>query len=415
MLFKLKRVVVFIIYILSIAIFQIPTANALVSEADIIAVDTGGVFYKQGCTPNESTDAGFAGNNNVETAFNFFNGRQGISAAQSAGIVGNFMRESGPELNTSALNLDGSASFGIAQWLGGRKAGLINYARSQGKEATDIMVQLDYVMVELNGGYNKSVLVPLLKTTTPEEAAILWENKYEISKDEVGDAGMAKRINYANDVFKLYGNNSPGSTPLSNCPAAPGAGSGTTGPVGDIGLSSDSVACPDGTVDLGVANSKYTGSAKTEPGVLKIRLCQISEIPGRGNDASGAGTNSGAVVNSRVAGAWLALARQAKIDNIPLTSSSSFRLADSCGGTGDGSRCAKPGTSPHQLGIAIDFANMNLLGSSTSSCTGRARLPGNIGWDWLFKNAEKWGVEQYSYEAWHWDLLGVGNRCNSSE
>lgn len=189
------------------------------------------------------------------------------------------------------------------------------------------------------------------------------------------------------------------------------------GAIGDIGLSSDDISCPGGTNDLGVADSNYTGSLKREPAdiPIKIRLCQIPDIPGVGNDAKGNVVTGGIVVNSRVANAWLGLARAAKLYRISLSANSSFRLADSCGGTGDGNICARPGSSPHQLGVGVDFNGMSKTGSSDSSCSGRARLPGNAAWEWLFQNAEKWGIEQYSNEAWHWDLVGSVSRCNSKE
>lgn len=198
-------------------------------------------------------------------------------------------------------------------------------------------------------------------------------------------------------------------------PPAATAATNTSGIVGDIGNSSDSVPCAPGTKDLGVADSKYRGSKKLEQGVLKIRLCQIPEIPGKGEDPTGRALMGGAVLNSRVSGAWSALAKQAQSEGVGLSANSSFRLNDSCGGTGDGSSCARPGTSPHQLGAAIDFGSMSLKSGSTTSCGGRARLPSSKQWSWMFANAEKWGIEQYSYEAWHWDLLGGANRCNSSE
>jgi len=187
----------------------------------------------------------------------------------------------------------------------------------------------------------------------------------------------------------------------------------TAGIIGDIGLNSDSVPCPIGTKDLGVANTRYTGSFKKESGVLKIRLCQISEISGEGNDVNGNRISGGAVVNSRVAQAWLGLAQAAKAAGISLVSNSSFRLADSCGGGGDGSLCATPGSSPHQLGIAIDFNGMDVTGTSTTSCNGRAKDPSNPAWNWLYNNAEKWGIKQYTKEAWHWDLLNTASRCSS--
>jgi len=187
--------------------------------------------------------------------------------------------------------------------------------------------------------------------------------------------------------------------------------------VGDIGESSDTVACAPGTTDLGVATSKYTGSAKKTSGSLLIRLCQLSSVGGRGNNVSGVNISGGAVLNSRVSGAWQALGEAAKAAGIPLTASSSFRLADSCGGTGDGGACARPGKSLHQLGVAIDFVGdiKKIYGASRESCSGRARDPSSQAWNWLFTNAEKYGFKQYSYEAWHWDPLNSASRCGPTQ
>ena len=230
--------------------------------------------------------------------------------------------------------------------------------------------------------------------------------KYHIYLYANGIVDLMVELSDTEKTDKIYANGSSGAA-QSNA--------STSGVVGDIGESSESVACPEGTKDLGVADSKYSGAAKKTDGQLKIRLCQIPEIPGDGDDASGNNLSDGAVVNSRVAGAFLSLAKAAKAEGVNLSSNSSFRLADSCNGTGDGSACARPGQSPHQLGIAIDFKDMGLKGSSTTDCSGRARLPESPQWSWMFKNAERFGIEQYTFEAWHWDLLGGANRCNSAE
>ncbi len=231
--------------------------------------------------------------------------------------------------------------------------------------------------------------------------------KYHIYLYANSIADLMVELSSTEKTDKIYANSTGGETEATE--------GSTNGIVGDIGLNSDSVPCPSGTTDKGVADSKYTGARKKESGVLKIRLCQIPDIPGNGADASGNIVSGGAIVNSRVAGAWAALAKAAKAEGVNLRSNSSFRLFDSCGGSGDGSACARPGQSPHQLGIAIDFQDMGLKAGSTTSCSNRARLPNSPQWSWMFKNAEKWGIEQYSFEAWHWDLLGGGNRCNSSE
>lgn len=182
-----------------------------------------------------------------------------------------------------------------------------------------------------------------------------------------------------------------------------------------LGYSSENIACAPGTNDLGVVTSRYRGNLKKEAGPLRTRLCQIPDLPGKGNNTSGASISGGAVVDAYVSGAWAALARQAKADGVSLSAGSSFRLADSCGGTGDGSACARPGTSMHQTGWAIDFSNMKLKGSSTTSCSGRARMPSNAGWAWMDANAPKYGIKQYTYEAWHWDPAPLDNRCGTGQ
>jgi len=181
-----------------------------------------------------------------------------------------------------------------------------------------------------------------------------------------------------------------------------------------IGKSTSNIACADGTKDLGVATSKYTGTYKKESGSLKIRLCQIQQIGGYGDNKKGVTVGGGAVVSSFVSGAWQELGKQAKADGSPLSASSSFRLNDSCGGTGDGSGCARPGQSLHQLGVAIDFSSTNVFGTSTTSCSGRGVDRASKTWLWLENNAAKFGFKQYSFESWHWDPLPEDNRCGGN-
>jgi hypothetical protein len=191
-----------------------------------------------------------------------------------------------------------------------------------------------------------------------------------------------------------------------------------SGIVGDIGESSDTVPCAAGTTEVGVVESRYTGPLrKSNP--LKIKLCQITDIPGSGDDASGNPISGGAVINSRASGAWAALAKAAKDAGVSLSASSSFRLADSCGGGGDGNLCAKPGQSNHQLGIAIDFGDMGssqVPGAHTSpgeGCTGNGRAHyESPQWHWMVANANKFGIGQLSHEAWHWEAGPEdGRRC----
>jgi LAS superfamily LD-carboxypeptidase LdcB len=141
-----------------------------------------------------------------------------------------------------------------------------------------------------------------------------------------------------------------------------------------------------------------------------ILLCQLSSISGSGDGPSGATVGGGVVVNKQVAAAFQAMGEAAKAAGVPL-SGSSFRLEDSCSGTGNGTACAKPGQSPHQIGIAIDFSNIHTKGGSTTSCSGRVTDPARE-WGWLHAHAaSEFGIKQYSYEAWHWDASNLPNRC----
>ena len=188
----------------------------------------------------------------------------------------------------------------------------------------------------------------------------------------------------------------------------PSAGSTVTG---DLGASSDSIACAANTKDLGVTTSQYTGDLKKQAAPIKVRLCQLSSISGVGQDTKGNQTSGGAVVNSRVSVGWQTLGEKAKAGKLNLSANSSFRLGDSCGGGGNGLSCAAANGSMHQLGIAIDFSGPTAINENAQTCAVRVRNPGNPTWNWLNNNASRFGFKQYSAEAWHWDASPMANRC----
>jgi hypothetical protein len=160
---------------------------------------------------------------------------------------------------------------------------------------------------------------------------------------------------------------------------------------------SSRVACADNTKSLGIADG-YTAGKK-----VKIRICAITNITSTGEESKGRYGVSGAdgklVVNSRVSGAVYAMVEAAKKDNVTLTAISGFRTMahqrDLC--PCDGVNVAVPGTSNHQMGLAIDFGN---LPSSPGPITGNAT------WDWLAANASKFDYKNYPHEAWHWSPTG---------
>jgi hypothetical protein len=245
----------------------------------------------------------------------------------------------------------------------------------------------------------------------PEEDKALQVYNCELFDNGVrGSLGAMYGYKEQNAIESSAGTTGSGTTGGTTTP-------GVTVDPNQLGRNSANLDCAAGTRDLGVVTTRYTGELKKESGPLKIRLCQITDIPGYGNDTSGNTISGGAVVDARVSGAWAALAKAAKDDGVPLEAGSSFRLADSCGGTGDGDVCARPGQSPHQTGLAIDFGNGMYphVGPSTTDCSLRIKLPSNPSWNWLYNNGDRFGIKQYTKEAWHWDLMPMSNRCGKDD
>lgn len=73
----------------------------------------------------------------------------GYSEVQAAGIIGNMWQESG--VNPSRNESNG-IGFGLVQWSFGRRQQLESYASSKGKSASDIYVQLEFLVKELKEG-----------------------------------------------------------------------------------------------------------------------------------------------------------------------------------------------------------------------------------------------------------------------
>lgn len=121
--------------------------------------------------------------------------QRGFTDQQSAGWVGNFVQESG--LSTSVVNGIGAA--GLAQWLGGRRVALNNFARERGTPWTALQTQLDFVWHELMGS-ERAAYQAIKAADTVAEATNAIAFRYErMGAHEVGD-----RINPALAAFRRY-------------------------------------------------------------------------------------------------------------------------------------------------------------------------------------------------------------------
>ena len=181
---------------------------------------------------------------------------------------------------------------------------------------------------------------------------------------------------------------------------------------------STSIPCAAGTTDLGVHDG-YHGGIK-----VPVRLCAVNNlISTRGEGVPSSpyyikGANGHAVVNSRVSGAVQTMVRDMKAAGLAVRSFSSYRSMqhqrDLCAADVNCKAhnyhyLAAPGTSNHQMGLAIDFT-MPMAKTPGASCAAPAGSPNNTVWKWLKVHAAHYGLEQYMAEPWHWEAAGA-NSC----
>lgn len=183
---------------------------------------------------------------------------------------------------------------------------------------------------------------------------------------------------------------------------------------------SASIACAPGTTDLGVHDG-YHSSAR-----IPVRLCAVNNLPSTAPESNPTssfyirngkvGANRHAIVNSRVSRAVQTMVRDMKAAGLSPTTFSTFRsMARQQVLCADDVRCrgrnyrylARPGTSNHQMGLAIDFT-MPRTTSRTARCAAPASEPGNPVWRWLSTHAGHYGFKQYSAEPWHWEATAAG-------
>jgi hypothetical protein len=136
---------------------------------------------------------------NLKIAFDYFVS-QGFTPEQAAGLVGNFMQESGSRLNTGVVG-DGGTSYGIAQWHKERWAALRSFAAGQGLDPGSIDAQVRFVVHELNGSESRAGQ-KLREATTAAEAALAVSKYYE--RPAAAYANNGGRVANANAVLNRY-------------------------------------------------------------------------------------------------------------------------------------------------------------------------------------------------------------------
>lgn len=144
------------------------------------------------------------------------------------------------------------------------------------------------------------------------------------------------------------------------------SGAGSTAPTETAGATIDmsklyessvDIACAPGTKDLGIQDGYHEGKK------IKIRVCGVQSVPETGGLSSVPHANGKLVVNSLASAAVVAMFSDAKAAGVsPINASEGFRtmaeqthLYECKPGCGVGSNpVATPGTSNHQMGLALD-------------------------------------------------------------
>jgi hypothetical protein len=156
------------------------------TEEQKALMDSGVTYYDLCVLPPPEPPAGGGGGgaggplvgcDHAEQIYNFFNGKNVFEDYMIAAIIGNFMAEAGPDLEPTTTN--GIGAYGLAQWLGGRKANL------QARPNYDtVEVQVAFAWDELQGPENAAYNA-LLAAGDVNAASNEWEDKFERSGGEL--------------------------------------------------------------------------------------------------------------------------------------------------------------------------------------------------------------------------------------
>lgn len=175
----------------------LPTASSSASTTNCCATPTKGGGVVKMLSDNPETALGYlmsAGNGTK------------LTLAQAAGVVGNLQVESSPNVDPRASN---GTHIGIAQWDDNRwNNGVVKFAADMNGDPYDLAIQLRYLAWEMgltdewkdhpstNGGVADAVRA----TSTPEEAAVVFEATFERS----GGSALSQRQSNAKALYDKY-------------------------------------------------------------------------------------------------------------------------------------------------------------------------------------------------------------------
>jgi hypothetical protein len=223
-----KNLKMFIYSLLVILVVGGAYANTVsattIPQADLDAINYNWVNWDPGSSSSSCSSISLSGSDAIQQAFNFFIS-QGLTAVQSAGIVGNLLLESAGTMNPEIVeggstqsdptNLTGQGQgYGIAQWTPGNK--LITLAQQYNitTPVNELVTQLQVLWDEINSGGANSIVAGLKALSNTGDTTTYFQDNFERPASDT--ASIQERINYANSVIQLYGGSAGGAGTISS-------------------------------------------------------------------------------------------------------------------------------------------------------------------------------------------------------
>lgn len=138
------------------------------------------------------------GSTNVERAWNFYQ-EEGFSEEATAGMLGNFMRES--KMNPAAEEIGNKIGYGIAQWSFTRRTDLEKWTKENNFLVSSLEGQLNFSIYEMQKmKFGKYSYVQFKKLKDVKEATEVFEKHFE----RAGVVAINERIKYAEEIYNQY-------------------------------------------------------------------------------------------------------------------------------------------------------------------------------------------------------------------
>lgn len=136
--------------------------------------------------------------------------KAGFTEYATAGIMGNLQAESSMDpkrvqgngyKTADEITCDGETGYGLAQWTYiSRQQGLVQFAKTKGRPTGDLMVQIDYLILEID---QYGIKNRLNQFTSAGEAAIFFHRDFENSADTPEQE--TRRAVYAEEIYNKKG------------------------------------------------------------------------------------------------------------------------------------------------------------------------------------------------------------------